>query len=90
MLGRALRLVLREILDPPGLFKTQKADNARKGIKTIYVSLNEKLPSNGSQKADNARKGIKTALSSVAHRPPVRSTPQKADNARKGIKTYYT
>ncbi len=61
MLGRALRRgTILALLD--ALHTTQKADNARKGIKTgIDLSILHPLTML-TQKADNARKGIKTRV----------------------------
>ncbi len=87
MLGRALRLAVAVLAQALHHDDPQKADNARKGIKTHQPRRFLPATITIAQKADNARKGIKT---STAHRQKQmnKTYPQKADNARKGIKTY--
>ena len=64
---------------------TLKADNARKGIKTLNRAAN-RIARKSSLKADNARKGIKT--NNAKKELGDLQKPLKADNARKGIKTH--
>ncbi len=85
MLGRALRLGVTPTEKTAGKAKPQKADNARKGIKTICGPLEGKSEDAWLRKQTMLGRALRPNMTW----DPTNGLrlPQKADNARKGIKT---